>query len=251
MKMLLPSPLRSVHLTARRAVSALTVLAASATGAESVRAQPDAPSEPAAAPVAVQAAEVAPVPNNTIATLHDMSRLDNQQRLGVGDILSYRVVEDEEPPVALRINTSGEVEVPYLGLVKAEAKTCQQLAYDIKKRLQADLYHNATVIISIDTKTRLSPGKVYLTGQVARKGPVAIPADGDLYISQAIIEAGGMGEFADQRKVKLVRKTGTSDKDTKTYIIDVKDIIQNGRRDKDMLLKPGDWIIVPQRLFNF
>lgn len=205
------------------------------------------------APVAVPA-EAVPVtppttPNPAINTLQRMDRLDNSQRIGIGDRLSFRVIEDEDPARLLMVKSTGEVELPYVGLLEAADKTSQELAYAAKKLLEQEYYHRATVIISIESRTATSPGKVYLTGQIAREGPIAIPADGKLYLSQAIIEAGGMGDFANQRKVKLVRKKGT--KSSQTFIVDVKDIIQNGRRDKDKLLQPGDWIVVPQRLINF
>lgn len=207
-------------------------------------------STPAAVPTETRPAQAVPsVPSPSPSTLQRMDRLDNSQRIGIGDRLSFRVIEDEDPVRLLQVKSTGEVEIPYVGLVTAQGKTSQQLAYEAKKLLEQDYYHQATVIISIDSRTVSSPGKVYLTGQIANEGPLAIPPDGKLYLSQAIIEAGGMGDFANQRKVKLIRKRGT--KSSKTYIVDVKDIIQNGRRDKDKLLEPGDWIIVPQRLINF
>lgn len=204
------------------------------------------------APPAAEAATAVPAEPATQpspSTLQRMDRLDNSQLIGIGDRLSFRVIEDEDPVQLLQVKSTGDVEIPYVGLVEAQGKTCQQLAFDAKKLLEREYYHRATVIISIESRTATSPGKVYLTGQIAKEGPIAIPPDGKLYLSQAIIEAGGMGDFADQRKVKLVRKKGS--KSSQTYIVDVKDIIQNGRRDKDKLLQPGDWIVVPQRLINF
>jgi len=189
--------------------------------------------------------------SSSISTLNNMERLDNSTKLKAGDVVSLRIVEDETPPVSLRVKRSGEIEIPYIGLVNAHGKTCQSLAYEVKKLLEIDYYHTATVIMALDSTSVVSPGKVYLAGQVARTGPLSIPADGELTVSQAIIEAGGMGDFADQRKVKLVRKLSPNTDKTKTYIIDVKEIIREGKRKNDMILQPGDYIIVPQRLINF
>jgi len=93
--------------------------------------------------------------------------LDDRQKLGPGDRVTYRVIEDQDDPRSLTITDSGDLEVPYLGLVHAAGKTSLQLAKEVKGLLEKQLYYQATVIIAIEVvnKTRVS-GKVYVTGQV-------------------------------------------------------------------------------------
>src|SRR5437588_5060070 len=104
-------------------------------------------------------------------TVRSMDSLDNQQKLGAGDRITYRVIEDQDAPRALTITDSGDLEVPYLGLVHAAGKTSLQLAREVKGLLEKQLYYQATVIIAIElvNKTRVS-GKVYVTGQVRNRG---------------------------------------------------------------------------------
>ena len=177
-----------------------------------------------------------------------MEVLDDERPLRIGDRLSMRVVEDRELPVSLLVTDSGEVEVPLIGRVIAKGKTCKQLAYAIKVPLERDYYYKATVIIALDVAGLKSPGRVYVTGQVRNQGPLDIPPDETFTVSKAILRAGGFADFANKRKVKLVRKKGGS---TETTIVDVELVVKKGRTDKDPVVEADDTIIVPERLINF
>ena len=177
-----------------------------------------------------------------------MDVLDDERPLRIGDRLSMRVVEDREQPVSLLVTDSGEVEVPLIGRVIAKGKTCKQLAYAIKVPLERDYYYKATVIIALDVAGLKSPGRVYVTGQVRNQGPLDIPPDETFTVSKAILRAGGFADFANKRKVKLVRKKGAS---TETTIVDVELVVKKGRTDKDPVVEADDTIIVPERLINF
>src|SRR2546421_1919216 len=80
--------------------------------------------------------------------------LDDRQKLGPGDRITYRVLEDQDDPRALTITDSGQLEVPYLGLVQAAGKTSLQLAKEIKGVLEKELYYQATVIIALELVTK-------------------------------------------------------------------------------------------------
>jgi len=177
-----------------------------------------------------------------------MEVLDDERPLRIGDRLSMRVVEDRELPVSLLVTDSGEVEVPLIGRVIAKGKTCKQLAYAIKVPLERDYYYKATVIIALDVAGLKSPGRVYVTGQVRNQGPLDIPPDETFTVSKAILRAGGFADFANKRKVKLVRKKGAS---TETTIVNVELVVKKGWTDKDPVVEADDTIIVPERLINF
>jgi protein involved in polysaccharide export with SLBB domain len=100
------------------------------------------------------------------------------------------------------------------------------------------------VIIAVDRVSEKSRGKVYVYGSVKQQGPQEIPADESYTVSKAVIRAGGFGDFANKRKVKLTRKSGGD------YTVDLKRIIEEGHSDEDMVLQPDDQIYVPQRLIN-
>jgi len=186
--------------------------------------------------------------SSAVANTTSMEVLDDKRPLQIGDRLSMRVVEDRRAPMSLIVTDSGEVEVPLIGRVQAKGKTCKQLAYAIKTPLEREYYYKATVIIGLDFESLKSPGRVYVTGQVRNQGPLAIPPDETFTVSRAIIRAGGFADFANKRRVKLIRKNGDK---TETIIVDLELVIKKGRTDKDPVVEPDDTIIVPERLINF
>lgn len=176
------------------------------------------------------------------------NQLDDTTLLRVGDILSYRVLEDEEAPVLLTVNDSGQIQVPYLGSFTVINKTPRMVAAEIRQSLESSVYRKATVLISLETKSGRSPGRVFITGEVNHQISVEIRPNQELTVMQAIVEAGGFTDFANKRKVRVIRKAGGAGKPT---VVDAMKIINQGRTDLDITLQPGDVVLVPVRLINF
>lgn len=177
---------------------------------------------------------------------------DGTYQLRVGDTVSFQIVEDrvlnlQAVPVSLVVMDSGEVDVPYIGRVKAVNKNCNQLAEEIKKQLEKNYYKTATVVLSLNIANRLL-GRIYIWGQVRNQGPINIMVNEQLTIARAVMQAGGFADFANKRKVKVVR---TSERGTnQTFDVDMTEVMNNGEIERDMILKPNDIIIVPSRLIN-
>ena len=192
------------------------------------------------------ATEVAP-PTTSSAVLHtnSMAVLDDKKRLGRNDYVSFRVVEDRDnESQRLRVNDSGDLEVPYIGLVPAEGKTCKELAYRIKGALEKEYYYHATVILAVDRVSEKSRGRIYIYGSVKAQGPEEMPPNENFTVSKAVIRAGGFGDFANKRKVKVTRKDG------RDFTVDLKRVIEEGHTEEDLVLEPDDQVYVPQRLIN-
>ena len=192
----------------------------------------------------------APTDVNTASMLNSMDELNNERKLSPGDRVSYRVIEEQkDQPASLVVTDSGELPIPILGLYPAAGKTCKQLAEQLKPLLEKDYFYKATVIVGLDTESTRSLGKVYLTGQVHAQGAVDLPANQHLTVSQAIMATGGFADFANQRKVNLIRRK--ADGTTEKFVVDVKDILTKGHASKDIELQPDDTIAVPEKLINF
>ena len=183
-----------------------------------------------------------------VAGTTSMDVLDNSRRLGAGDRLSYRVVQERRAPLSLIITDSGEVEVPLIGRVRASGRTCRELAEAIKPMLQKEYFIHATVIIGLDAASVKSRGTVYVSGQVRTQGSIEIPPEDRLTVSKAILKAGGFAEFSDMRRVKLVRNKPAGG--VETIIVDVDAVLTKGQIDKDPVLQPDDRIIVPRKFIN-
>ena len=176
---------------------------------------------------------------------------DQNKPLGVGDQVTYSVDEDRDPPVALVVTDAGELNIPYLGRVRVVGKTCSAVKSLVKAKLEKDLYYKATVNLALDQVNRSGGyGYVYLSGQVITPGPQQLYSGQHATVGRIVLRAGGLSDFADSRRVKLIRK-GPDGKGQKPIIVDLKEVLERGRVEKDVKVQDGDLIIVPQRLINW
>ena len=81
------------------------------------------------------------------------------------------------------------------------------------------------------------------------QGPIDIPSGENFTAGKAILRAGGFGDFAKKTAVKLIRAEDNGKKET--FELDMEQILEKGKTERDMVLQPDDFIIVPERLINF
>lgn len=235
-------------------VLGLRVLIAAEGGPSS--AAPAAPSgtetaAPAAASETPPAEAAAPANGNeaTRAVLPGVAIvIDDRHRLGPGDKLSFQILEDRDPPKQLTVTDSGELDVPYVGRVLVAGKTCKQVAEELKKLLEKDYYYRATVVLGLDQISKTA-GRVYIWGQVRNQGAIEIPTGENFTAGKAILRAGGFTDFANKKKVRLVRTQPDGTK--QTFELNMEDILEKGKIEEDVTLQPDDFIIVPARLINW
>jgi protein involved in polysaccharide export with SLBB domain len=177
---------------------------------------------------------------------------DDKYKLRTGDKISLQILEDRDLPKSLLVTDSGELDAPYLGRVAAADKTCKQLAGELKAQLEKEYYYRATVIIALDAANKLL-GRIYVWGQVRNQGPIDIAVNENLTAGRAILRAGGFADFANKKKVKVVRGGGAGGDAAgkQSFELNMVEILEEGKTDKDLLLQPDDFIIVPSRLINF
>lgn len=176
---------------------------------------------------------------------------DEKYQLRVGDKLSFQILEDREPqPKPVVVMDSGEVDVPYLGRLPAVGKTCRQLSDEIKTLLEKEYYYRATVVLAVDVANRVL-GRVYVWGAVRNQGAIEMAATEKLTAGKAILRAGGFADFANKKKVKLVRAASEGNGEKPTFLLNMVEILDEGQTEKDVVLQPEDFLIVPTRLINF
>jgi protein involved in polysaccharide export with SLBB domain len=190
--------------------------------------------------------------------LNSMDVLDNVRAIRPGDVVSLRVIEDRKEPRQVTVGVTGEIQAPYVGLVKAAGRTSRSLADAIKVELERSYFKKATVIVAIDQTREESRGPgIYnidmefftVFGQVLRQGKYELPSDEDVTISQAILRAGGFAQFGNPKRVKVVRQL--PDGQNKTILVNCDDIMRKGNLNKDIYIRSGDVVIVDEKKVNF
>jgi polysaccharide biosynthesis/export protein len=201
---------------------------------------------------ATNAAPATPATNAAPATLASLGGYvpDDKYKLRVGDKISLQILEDRDAPRSLVVADSGELDVPYVGRVSAADKTCKQLAEELKTQLEKEYYFQATVVIALDLANKLL-GRIYVWGQVRNQGPIDIDVNENLTAGKAILRAGGFADFANKKRVKVVRGNAVESGAKQTFELNMVEILEKGKPEKDVILRPDDFIIVPSRLISF
>jgi protein involved in polysaccharide export with SLBB domain len=183
-----------------------------------------------------------------VASMGSGYTLDDKHKLKPGDKVSFRIEEDREEPKKLTVADSGELEIPYIGRITVGNKTCKQVAEESRVLLEREYYYRASVVVAVDSTVKVT-SQVYVMGQVKKQGSVDIPADGKFTLARAIMLAGGFSDFAQKREVRVTR-TVSGDK-VEEKIVDLVEVVEKGKVEKDLVLLPDDLIFVPKRLINF
>lgn len=135
----------------------------------------------------------------------------------------------------------GFIELPLIGQVRAAGLTLSELKQSIEEKLKKGYLVNPDVQIILQ---EYKQDVVHLLGQVAAPGPYRITHSNTLL--DTISKAGGFTPIAKRNKVKIIRK---EDGRSIVFFVDTTRITEKGNLQDDVLLMPGDVIIVPERFF--
>src|SRR5437870_2978200 len=133
------------------------------------------------------------------------------------------------------VDANGMVNMPYINKVRAEGLTPAQLAGAIENGYKAArIFTNPTITIVMQPQAR------FVNVGSAVRNPARVPFTEDMTLLAAISAAGGFNDFADQKRVRLLRGS----------VAKVYDVRQFRRAPGlDPRLQPGDKVEVPQSFF--
>lgn len=143
--------------------------------------------------------------------------------------------KEQELSSTLLVRPDGMISVPLLGDTPAANLTAEQLADQLSVKLKKFVQDpNVTVIV-----TQIHSKVVYMLGEVARRGPIEMTAG--MTVLEAISIAGGLTDFANARKIYILRSENGEHQNIR---VRYKDALR-GNKQFDLLLKPDDKIVVP------
>jgi polysaccharide export outer membrane protein len=130
----------------------------------------------------------------------------------------------------------GMISIPLVDDVKAAGLTPLQLKELLLTKLREYVdTPDVTVVV-----TEANSYKVYVQGEVRTPGVIRLRTETSLV--QLIVMAGGFTDWANQKKITIMRKEGG--KDTR-IVVNYKKIIDGDEGAKDIILKSGDIVIIP------
>ncbi|MBI4372772.1 MAG: polysaccharide export protein [Candidatus Omnitrophica bacterium] len=165
------------------------------------------------------------------------SAFTSEYRIGANDVLEISVYGEEDLTQEVRVTDGGYVSYPLLGRIKVLGLSIVEVEDYLRKALAKDYIRDPQVRVFVKEFTN-----IYVLGQVKEPGPY--PFKGGLTVLQAITMAGGFTKVSNQRKVRIV---GVNQADRKVIHANVSSISKGD--DPDVLLEPGDNVIVPESFF--
>ncbi|MDY6922405.1 MAG: polysaccharide biosynthesis/export family protein [Pseudomonadota bacterium] len=157
-----------------------------------------------------------------------------EYRIGVGDKLNVRVFQVADLSFdELTVDSSGDLQMPLIGAVRASGQTAGELSADIARRLSADYLRNPQVTVTV---MEAASQKITIDGAVTKPGVYEMR--GATSLLQAVAMAEGPSRVADLEKVAVFR---TIDGQRSVALFDLAAIRQGRAVDPRVL---GDDVIV-------
>jgi polysaccharide export outer membrane protein len=174
----------------------------------------------------------------------DVAGVVGDYRIGVDDRVQVTVWRNPELTVNAPVRPDGRISVPLIGDVEAGGHTPTEVAENIKRQLSAYLREPNVAVIVTELRSHEYLTRVRVTGAV--RTPRSMPHRQGMTVLDAVLDSGGVNDFASPNRTKVYRRTKEK---TEVFDIELGNILNKGRLETNLLLKPGDVVTVPERLF--
>jgi polysaccharide biosynthesis/export protein len=156
-------------------------------------------------------------------------------QIGPNDLLSIYVWKEPELTRDVTVTPDGKISFPLIGEIVVQGRTVVDLKNIISDKLQNFVTAPEVTVIVRESRSQV----IYTIGQVATPGPQ--PLAPDMTVIQALSAAGGLAEWADTKNIMIIRREGGKETQIK---FNYKAFV-GGNMGQNILLKPGDTIVVP------
>ncbi len=160
----------------------------------------------------------------------------DQYMIGPEDVLYIHVWKEEALTRTVPVRMDGKISLPLIQEIKAAGLTPLQLKEVLMRKLK-EFIENPIVSVTV---VEANSFKVYVTGLV--KNPGVYRLRSETTVVQIISLAGGFAEWANQKKIMIVRK---EDGREKRITVNYKKIMSGRNPGSDVILRTGDTIIIP------
>ncbi|MCJ2181660.1 polysaccharide export protein [Novosphingobium sp. 1949] len=165
--------------------------------------------------------------------------------IGPLDNLTIFVWRNPDLSTKVQVRPDGRITTPLITDMPAVGKTPSMLAEDI--RLQLSQYiEDPLVSVIVDSFSGTFSQQIRVVGATAK--PASIPYRANMTVLDAMIAVGGLSEYAAGNRARLIRFDKTTGKQ-KEYRLRLSDLLKDGDSKANVMLAPGDVIIIPESMF--
>jgi protein involved in polysaccharide export with SLBB domain len=162
-----------------------------------------------------------------------------EERLGIDDVFEVRVFAEPDLSGTYRVSADGTIDYPLVGRISVAGLRSGDIQELVTTKLKDGYVKNPQVSLMVK---EWNSRKVSVIGQVQKPGPLAYFPN--MTIVDAIAAAGGFTGIASKNAVTLRREIKGS---VESHSYPVADISEG--RAANVLLRPGDILVVEERLF--
>ena len=155
-------------------------------------------------------------------------------RIGIGDVLRIDVWKEPDLSSKVTVRPDGVISLPVVGDFRAAGLTPE----DVQTQLAAALGEFVTAPLVTVIVEEIKSRKIFVTGKVATPGVYDLTQP--TRVLQAIAMAGGTIEFAKTDRIVVLRDGGSE-----RFQVNMKAIAKGHHLEDNILLQPGDTILVP------
>ncbi|WP_165938566.1 XrtA/PEP-CTERM system exopolysaccharide export protein [Parafrankia sp. BMG5.11] len=145
----------------------------------------------------------------------------------------------------IQVRPDGRITTPLVNDMPAVGKTPAMLSQDIKLRLSQYIEDPLVSVIVTDFAGTFSQ-QIRVIG--ATEKPASIPFRANMTVLDAMIAVGGLSEFAAGNRAKLIRFDKQAGRQ-REYALRLGDLLKKGESEANVMLQPGDVIIIPESMF--
>jgi len=145
----------------------------------------------------------------------------------------------------VRVRPDGRLTIPLVQDIPAVGKTATELQDYIAGEL-AKYIEQPIVSVIVNTPEGNFTQQVRIIGATAQ--PASLPYRANMTVLDAMIAVGGLNEFAAGNRAKLIRLDNEAGTQAE-YRLRLSDLIRKGDASANVMLKPGDTIIIPESRF--
>ncbi len=160
----------------------------------------------------------------------------NSYVIGPEDILYIHVWKEGDFSRTVPVRMDGKISLPLVDEIQAAGLTPLQLKELLMQKLKEFVDIPNVSVMVMEAKSF----KVYVSGQVRSPGVYMLKSETNLL--QMIITAGGFTDWANQKKILIIRKENGKEK---RMTVNYKKIVKGDDPGSNIVLKAGDTIIVP------
>ncbi len=165
-------------------------------------------------------------------------------KIGVDDVIKVNVWKNPELTIEVPVRPDGMISVPLIGDVKAAGLAPEQVSKNIKEKLKKFIRDPLVAVILTQLNSHEYLSRVRVTGAV--RTPISLAYRQGMTILDAVLAAGGINDFASAGNTKLYRRVNNK---SNAISIELDNILNGGKLNTNYILKPGDIITVPERIF--